>query len=80
MHSPVRRGDHIRIVSPGMPTLSYIPARARRAERTQADLGFTVSYGSRAFLIDDDGSAAGCAEERAADLMEAFTGAHSWFT
>jgi hypothetical protein len=53
MHSPVRRGDHIRIVSPGMPTLSYMPTRARPGRANAGRPGVYVSYGSRAFLIDD---------------------------
>jgi muramoyltetrapeptide carboxypeptidase LdcA involved in peptidoglycan recycling len=55
-----------------MPTLTHIPDRAARAERALTDLGFVVSYGSRAFLVDADGTAAGTAAERAADLMDAF--------
>lgn len=71
--APVGPGGHIRIISPGMPTLNYIPERAQRAERTLTDLGFTVTFGSRAFLVDRDGGVAGTAQERAADFMEAFT-------
>jgi muramoyltetrapeptide carboxypeptidase len=70
---PVRPGDHIRIVSPGLPTLTYIPDRAHRAEQTLTDMGFTASYGSRARLVSADGLTAGSARERALDLMEAFT-------
>jgi muramoyltetrapeptide carboxypeptidase LdcA involved in peptidoglycan recycling len=55
-----------------MPELSYVPDRARRAERALQELGFTVSYGSRARLISDDGTTAGTGRDRAADLMEAF--------
>jgi muramoyltetrapeptide carboxypeptidase len=69
---PVRRGGHVRIVSPAMPVLSYVPERARRAERVLTGLGFTVSYGRHAWLISDDGTTAGTRAQRAADLMEAF--------
>jgi muramoyltetrapeptide carboxypeptidase len=55
-----------------MSTLNQIPDRALRAERALTDLGFVVSYGGRAWLVDADGTAAGTAEDRAADLMEAF--------
>ncbi len=69
---PVGPGDHIRIISPGMPTMSYIPDRVARAERVLRDQGFTVSYAANAFLISEDGTTAGTAEQRAADLMAAF--------
>ncbi|MEV0591393.1 LD-carboxypeptidase [Nonomuraea cavernae] len=70
--APVGADAHIRIVSPGLPTLNYIPDRARRAERALFERGFTVSYGGRAFLVSADGGFAGSAQDRAADLMEAF--------
>lgn len=73
MPAPVRRGADIRIVSPAMPTLAYVPDRADRAERALNALGFTVSYGSRAHAIGADGLSAGTARDRADDLMEAFT-------
>jgi muramoyltetrapeptide carboxypeptidase len=69
---PVRPGGHIRVISPGMPTMAYIPDRVVRAERVLTDLGFTVSYGANAFLISEDGTTAGTAEQRAADFTAAF--------
>ena len=69
---PVRPGAHLRVVSPAMPTLAYVPVRAQRAERALTDRGFTVSHGSRALTISADGMTAGTAGERAADLMDAF--------
>jgi muramoyltetrapeptide carboxypeptidase len=70
---PVGPGGHIRVVSPGIATLNFVPARYQRAERVLTDLGFTVSYGSRAFLVAADGLVSGSGEDRAADLMAAFT-------
>ena len=70
--APVGPGDRMRIISPGMAALNFIPVRANRAERILTDLGFTVSYGSRALLVDERGMLAGTAEERAADFVEAF--------
>jgi len=55
-----------------MPELAYAPDRACRAEQALLDLGFTISYGSRARLISYDGTTAGTGRERAADFMEAF--------
>jgi muramoyltetrapeptide carboxypeptidase LdcA involved in peptidoglycan recycling len=69
---PVGPGAHLRVVSPGMPTLSYIPDRARRAERALTEHGFAVSYSANAFAVSDDGTTAGNARQRAADLMAAF--------
>jgi muramoyltetrapeptide carboxypeptidase len=69
---PVLPGAHIRVISPASPTLAHIPARARRGERALTGLGFSVSYGRHARLISDDGTTAGHARQRAADLMEAF--------
>lgn len=68
----VRPGGHVRILSPGMPTLNYIPVRAARAERVLFDLGLLTSYGRRSRLVSSDGTVAGTAAERAADLMDAF--------
>lgn len=70
--APVGPGGDIRIISPGMPTLAYVPDRVQRAERVLNGLGFTVSYGHNAFKISADGTTAGTARERAADLMDAF--------
>lgn len=69
---PAGPGDHIRVISPGLPGLAHLPDRARRAERALLELGFTVSYGSRARLVSDDGTTAGTARARADDFMEAF--------
>jgi muramoyltetrapeptide carboxypeptidase LdcA involved in peptidoglycan recycling len=52
--------------------MAYIPDRVARGERILQNHGYTVSYGRNAFLISDDGTTAGTAEQRAADLMEAF--------
>jgi len=70
--APVGPGAHIRLVSPAMPTISYIPERAHRAERVLRDHGYSVSYGANAFQVSADGMTAGTAEQRAADLMAAF--------
>jgi muramoyltetrapeptide carboxypeptidase len=69
---PVKAGGHIRIVSPGMPTIALLPNRARRAEEALRKLGYDTSYGARAFAVSADGTTAGSAADRAADLMEAF--------
>ena len=69
---PVRPGGHIRVISPGMPTLAQLPERAQRAEAALAGLGFTVSLGRHAAAVSADGTKAGSAEQRAHDLMEAF--------
>lgn len=65
-------GGHIRVVSPGLPTLGMVPARARRAERELTALGFTVSFGSHAHRISADLGAAGDAAGRARDITDAF--------
>jgi muramoyltetrapeptide carboxypeptidase len=69
---PLAPRSHIRIISPGLPTLAHMPDRARRADRALRNLGFELSYGAHAFSISEDGITAGTAEERAADFMEAF--------
>jgi muramoyltetrapeptide carboxypeptidase LdcA involved in peptidoglycan recycling len=69
---PVGLGAHIRVVSPAMPSMTYIPARERRGRRALTDLGYTVTYGSHAFDVSDDGLTAGTPAQRASDLMEAF--------
>lgn len=65
--------SHIRIVSPSWPSIYYTPYRTARAERAMADFGFTFSYGRHAAEVTDDGGSAGTAEQRAQDVMEAFT-------
>lgn len=70
--APLAAGDDIRIVSPAAPTIGYCTERAERAEQALSGLGFNVSYGKNVYAVSDDGSTAGSAQERAADLMEAF--------
>lgn len=65
-------GAHIRILSPAMPTVSYIPERARRAERVLTGQGYTVSYSANAFQVSGDGTTAGTVEQRASDFVTAF--------
>lgn len=72
MPEPLAPGSHIRIVSPGLPTLALVPERATRADRALRDLGYDISYGTHAFSVSADGITAGTTEERAADLMAAF--------
>jgi muramoyltetrapeptide carboxypeptidase LdcA involved in peptidoglycan recycling len=69
---PLAHGGHIRVVSPGLPTIAHVPERARRAEAALRSLGLDVSYGAHARSISYDGLTAGSAAERAADLLEAF--------
>ncbi|GIE99775.1 S66 peptidase family protein [Paractinoplanes rishiriensis] len=70
--APVKPGGHLRILSPGMPTMAYIPDRVRRGVRVLADAGWTVSLGANALLVAEDGLTAGTAADRARDLMDAF--------
>jgi muramoyltetrapeptide carboxypeptidase len=72
MPSVLVPGDNVRVVSPASPMMSYVPDRLRRAESTVRGLGLRVSYGRHAYDVSMDGAAAGSAEQRAADLMEAF--------
>jgi muramoyltetrapeptide carboxypeptidase len=69
---PLRPGDNIRIISPAAPTMSYVPDRLARAEQSLRGLDFKPTYGENVYAVSADGSTAGSAEERAADLMEAF--------
>ncbi|OLB79923.1 MAG: hypothetical protein AUI14_08915 [Actinobacteria bacterium 13_2_20CM_2_71_6] len=69
---PVGPGAHIRILSPAMPTVSYIPDRVLRAERVLLDQGYTLSYSRSAFQVSADGTTAGTVEQRVADFVEAF--------
>jgi muramoyltetrapeptide carboxypeptidase len=69
---PLAADSHIRIISPGMPTIALVPDRTRRAERALRNLGFEISYGAHALSVSDDGTTAGAAADRAADVMEAF--------
>jgi muramoyltetrapeptide carboxypeptidase LdcA involved in peptidoglycan recycling len=66
-------GAHIRIVSPSWPSIFYTPQRVARAEAAMEDLGFTFSYGKHASGVSEDGNSAGTSQERAQDIMEAFT-------
>lgn len=68
---PIPPGGHIRIVSPGLSTLTCIPDRARRADQALRSLGFEISYGPHAFSTSAEGTA-GSVAERAADFMDAF--------
>ncbi|MGY0055407.1 S66 peptidase family protein [Streptomyces sp. LZ34] len=71
--APVGPGAHIRIVSPTSPSAALLPDRARRGESALTGLGFTLSYGRHALdTSHGDGTTAGDARQRAADLMEAF--------
>ena len=49
--TPAGPGSHIRIMSPGMPTLMHVPERGERAEAPLCGLGFEVSYGRHAFVF-----------------------------
>jgi muramoyltetrapeptide carboxypeptidase len=69
----IRPDSHIRIVSPSWPSIYYTPYRTARAEQAMTDFGFTFSYGRHAAEVTDDGGSAGTAEQRAQDVMEAFT-------
>ncbi|MFI5496685.1 LD-carboxypeptidase [Actinoplanes sp. NPDC051859] len=71
--APVGPGGHLRVLSPGMPTLAYVPDRVERGVRALTDAGWKVSFGENAFLISADGLTAGTPAERARDLMDAFT-------
>src|SRR6185437_156794 len=69
---PLPPGGHIRVISPGFPSLAHAPNRPKHAEQTLIKWGFKVSYGKHAFDISPEGDTAGTAPERAADFMEAF--------
>jgi muramoyltetrapeptide carboxypeptidase len=83
-HAPVRRsstavrrpiclqaGDTVRIVCPGWPALTLMPAaRQARAESVLADLGLKVTYGKHSGA--SSGHSAGTAWQRAADINDAF--------
>jgi muramoyltetrapeptide carboxypeptidase LdcA involved in peptidoglycan recycling len=69
----LRPGSHIRIVSPAFPSMAYAPHRMERARDALAGRGFSVSFGKNALEVAQDGMSAGTPEERAADLMDAFT-------
>lgn len=70
---PLGPGGHIRVVSPGSPTLALVPDRGERAEAVLQKLGYEVSFSKHAFGLEDDGLTSGTPAERAADLMDAFT-------
>ncbi len=70
--APVKPGGHLRILSPGMPTMAYIPDRVVRGRQVLTDAGWTVSLGANSLLVSDDGLTAGTAADRARDLMDAF--------
>jgi muramoyltetrapeptide carboxypeptidase LdcA involved in peptidoglycan recycling len=49
----------------------FAPWRVERAESCLTAMGYTVSYGQRAFAVSPDGLRAGTPQERAADFMDA---------
>lgn len=67
---PLRPGSLVRVVSPAYPALALVSHRRPRAERALRGLGFEVDYGASAFARL--GHLAGTAEQRAADLNQAF--------
>lgn len=69
---PVGPGGHIRVVSPGSPTLALVPERGERAEAVLQNLGYQVSFSKHAFGLEEDGLTSGTPAERAGDLMDAF--------
>jgi len=69
---PLRRGDNVRVISPGLPSMAYVPQRVRRGAEALAGAGFSVSYGANAFKVSDDGVLAGEVWERANDINDAF--------
>jgi muramoyltetrapeptide carboxypeptidase len=69
---PLRHDSHLRIVSPGLPSLALVPERAHRADCALRAMGFRISYGAHAFSISEDGITVGSAAQRANDLMAAF--------
>jgi len=72
MPSVLKPGGHLRVVSPASPLLTHVPDRRDRAERASRQLGLRLSYGRHAEAVSPDGATAGTAQQRAADLMEAF--------
>jgi muramoyltetrapeptide carboxypeptidase len=66
----LREGDLVRVFSPSSSVPSFFPERLGRAERELERLGFQVSRAVHA--MDRTGYTAGNAEQRAADLDEAF--------
>ncbi|MDH6140351.1 MULTISPECIES: LD-carboxypeptidase [Kitasatospora] len=69
---PVGPGGHIRVVSPGLPTLAHVPERGERAEAALHGLGYRVSFSEHAFGMAADGITSGTPAERAGDLLAAF--------
>lgn len=66
----LRPGSLVRVVSPAYPALALVSHRRPRAEAALRGMGFAVDYGAHAFARL--GHLAGTAEERAADLNQAF--------
>jgi muramoyltetrapeptide carboxypeptidase LdcA involved in peptidoglycan recycling len=66
----LKRGDHIRVISPSYPLLTSVPHRAERAHVALERLGFEVSYSRNAY--DIWGHLAGAPEKRARDIEDAF--------
>ena len=63
-------GDTVRVVVPALPVLAELPRTRARAEQALRELGLQVSYGHHAFA--HRGHFAGTAEQRAADINDAF--------
>jgi muramoyltetrapeptide carboxypeptidase len=64
----LRPGDEVRVVSPASP---LTPEKVQRGVELLESEGYRVTYGNHVFAAD--GYLAGNDQERAADLMEAFT-------
>lgn len=63
-------GDTVRVVVPALPVLAELPLTRARAEQALLGLGLQVSYGEHAF--SHCGHFVGTAEQRAADINDAF--------
>jgi muramoyltetrapeptide carboxypeptidase len=70
--APAAAGSHIRVVSPGFPTLGHLPERGRRGADALRGLGFDVSWSRHAYAMSTDGQTAGTERQRADDITEAF--------
>jgi muramoyltetrapeptide carboxypeptidase len=69
-------GSVIRVISPSLPSMAYAHERVRWARRALEKLGLEVEYSRNCFEISDDGTNAGTAAQRAADLHDAFRDPH----
>jgi muramoyltetrapeptide carboxypeptidase len=70
---PLGPGAHLRVISPGSPTLSLIPERGERAAVALRGLGYEVSFSEHAFGLHEDGLTSGTIAERGGDLVAALT-------